>query len=195
MNEWDICSEFGDASSDEEESPSHAAVEHDGNQWHDTLAADYDRPVVATSTHTFDRVFTDCLYQRYGFLNTLETTTTVISHQEHEWQYILKCFGYPSMGDTPETLRGPISHFLDHCIQSTALSGSLWDIGDNCANPLENCIGDAAFRLRIVGNWPDCRYVLSPRDSSTTSWFLEIEDPATVLEHLRQQEKSLTDIA
>lgn len=177
-NEWDICSEFGDASSDDDDDEqghlqSHTAGEHNGHKWHDTLAAEYDHPVVTTS-HTFDRAFTDCLYQCYGFLNPPNTTVTATSNPEYEWQYILKCFGYPSVGNTPETLRGPISCFLDQLIQHTTVSGSLCDIGDNCGKPLENCIDDAAFRLRIVRDEHNCRYVLSSRDSSTTFGFLEI---------------------
>ena len=71
----------------------------------------------------------------------------------------------------------------------------MWDLGEDCATPFQAVAQDIPFQVHALTDHGVCHYILSARGpSSATPWVLEFEDPATVLECLRRQERTIFEL-
>ena len=200
-NEWDICTEFGDGPSDDDDDDDDGDDDYYRNsintmdKWHDTLSAEYDRPIQGTE-HVVSWTLTDILYQRYGFKFHLFYTANAPDPQ-YTWLTIQKTFGLKPTTPRSDELHQPVSQFLGHFITSppTQPCSSMWDLGEDCATPFQAVAQDIPFQVHALTDHGICHYILSARGpSSATPWVLEFEDPATVLECLRRQERTIFEL-
>ena len=134
------------------------------HQWIDMLSADYGHPVESTQL-TFSWIFTDALYERYGFLDLSDTVN--IPFPEKDWNFITHTIGHPSSTEKTNALHRAISLFLSNMLSKIAPPSFIWDIGELCDIPLTEASQDSPFRVFPITIEGCHHYLLS----SVEGWF------------------------